>query len=172
MTFEEFVASRLHAVVRYATVVTWDPHLAEDITQDVLVRAQARWTRIGQLDAPEQYVKRMVVNEFLSWRRRLAARVVLLPGESLEELTAQVPDHTVMVDDRDLVRRLIAGLPPKQRAAIALRYYEDLTDEQIGEILGCRTGTVRSYLSRGLAVLRKALPSERTSISRSACEHR
>jgi RNA polymerase sigma-70 factor (sigma-E family) len=164
VTFEEFVATRLGALVRYATVVTWDPHLAEDITQDVLVRAQARWARIRQLDAPEQYVKRMVVNEFLSWRRRRAARMVLLPGESLAELTAHVPDRTDAVGDRDLVRRLIAGLPPKQRAAIALRYYEDLTDEQIGELLGCRAATVRSYLSRGLAALREALPSERASI--------
>jgi RNA polymerase sigma-70 factor (sigma-E family) len=156
LTFEEFVAARLGVLVRYATVVTWDPYLAEDITQDVLVRAQARWGRIGRLDAPEQYVKRMVVNEFLSWRRRKAAQVVLVP--SLEGMTPLVPDGTGAVDDRDLTRRLIAGLPAKQRAAIALRYYEDLTDEQIGDFLGCRTGTVRSLLSRGLATLRAALP--------------
>lgn len=164
VNFEEFVATRLGALVRYATVVTWDAHLAEDITQDVLVRAQARWARIERLDAPEQYVKRMVVNEFLSWRRRRAARLVLLPAESIEEHTGHLGDGTDAVDDRDLARRLIARLPPKQRAAIALRYYEDLTDEQIGELLGCRTGTVRSYLSRGLAALREALPSERASI--------
>jgi RNA polymerase sigma-70 factor (sigma-E family) len=161
VTFEEFVAARLGALIRYATVVTWDPHLAEDITQDVLVRAQARWSRIGGLDAPEQYVKRMVVNEFLSWRRRRAAHLVLLPRETLEGVAPHVPDRTGAVDDRDATRRLIAGLPPKQRAAIALRYYEDLTDEQIAELLGCRTGTVRSYLSRGLAALREALPAER-----------
>jgi RNA polymerase sigma-70 factor (sigma-E family) len=157
VTFEEFVAVRLGALIRYATVVTWDPYLAEDITQDVLVRAQARWSRIGRLDAPEQYVKRMVLNEFLSWRRRRAAHLVFMP--TLEGVTPHEPDRTGAVDDRDLARRLIAGLPPKQRAAIALRYYEDLTDEQIAELLGCRTGTVRSYLSRGLATLRKALPA-------------
>ena len=159
MTFEEFVTARLGALIRYATVVTWDPHLAEDITQDVLVRAQARWGRIGGLDAPEQYVKRMVLNEFLSWRRRRAAQLVYMP--TLEDVTPHESDRTRAVDDRDLTRRLIAGLPPKQRAAIALRYYEDLTDEQIAELLGCRTGTVRSYLSRGLAALRAALPAER-----------
>jgi RNA polymerase sigma factor (sigma-70 family) len=70
------------------------------------------------------------------------------------------PDRTGAVDDRDLTRRLIAGLPAKHRAAISLRYYEDLSDEQIAELLGCRTGTVRSYLSRGLAALREALPAE------------
>jgi RNA polymerase sigma-70 factor (sigma-E family) len=159
VTFEEFVTARLGALIRYATVVTWDPHLAEDITQDVLVRAQARWGRIGRLDAPEQYVKRMVLNEFLSWRRRKAAQLVFMP--TLEDVTPHESDRTRAVDDRDLTRRLIAGLPPKQRAAIALRYYEDLTDEQIAELLGCRTGTVRSYLSRGLAALRAALPADR-----------
>lgn len=161
MTFEEFVTARLGALIRYATVVTWDPHLAEDITQDVLVRAQARWGRIGQLDAPEQYVKRMVLNEFLSWRRRKAAHLVFMP--TLEDVTPHESDRTRAVDDRDLTRRLIAGLPPKQRAAISLRYYEDLTDEQIAELLGCRTGTVRSYLSRGLAALRAALPAQRVN---------
>ncbi len=92
MTFEAFVTVRLGALIRYATVVTWDPHLAEDITQDVLVRAQARWARIGQLDAPEQYVKRMVLNEFLSWRRRKAAHLVFMP--TLEDVTPHEPDRT------------------------------------------------------------------------------
>lgn len=78
MTFEEFVTARLANLVRYATVVTWDPHLAEDITQNVLVRAQARWSRISRLDAPELYLKRVVVNEFLSWRRRRAAQSIPL----------------------------------------------------------------------------------------------
>jgi RNA polymerase sigma-70 factor (sigma-E family) len=161
LTFEEFVTTRLGPLIRYATVVTWDPHLAEDITQDVLVRAQARWSRIGRLDAPEQYVKRMVLNEFLSWRRRKASHLVFVP--TLEDMTPHEPDRTGAVDDRDLTRRLIAGLPPKQRAAIALRYYEDLSDEQIAELLGCRTGTVRSYLSRGLATVRAALLTERVN---------
>jgi RNA polymerase sigma-70 factor (sigma-E family) len=160
VTFEEFVSARLGALIRYATVVTWDPYLAEDITQDVLVRAQARWGRIGRLDAPEQYVKRMVLNEFLSWRRRRAAHLMFVPRETLDGMSPHEPDRTGAVDDRDLTRRLIAGLPAKHRAAISLRYYEDLSDEQIAELLGCRTGTVRSYLSRGLAALREALPAE------------
>ncbi|HYN96453.1 MAG TPA: SigE family RNA polymerase sigma factor [Pilimelia sp.] len=159
MTFEEFVSARLHALVRYATVVTWDPHLAEDITQDVLVRAQARWHRIGGLDAPEQYVKRMVLNEFLSWRRRRAARVVPLSREVLDGFATPVPDGAAAWAERDAVMRLIATLPPRQRAAIALRFYEDLSHEQIAELLGCRTVTVRTHISRALGTLRAALPS-------------
>lgn len=163
MTFEEFVTARLPALVRYATVVTWDPHLAEDITQNVLVRAQARWTRIGRLDAPEQYVKRMLVNEFLSWRRRRAAHSIPLAGESLAGLMPPAADQTARRDDRDAMLRLIATLPPRQRAVIALRFYEDLGVDQISEILGCRTVTVRTHLSRALATLQQALPATLTT---------
>ena len=159
MTFEEFVSARLGTLVRYATVVTWDPHLAEDITQNVLVRAQARWHRIGGLDAPELYLKRMVVNEFLSWRRRRAAQSIPLAGESLAGLLPAVPDPMAQRDDRDAMLRLIATLPPRQRAVIALRFYEDLAFEQIAEILGCRTVTVRTHLARALASLHQALPA-------------
>jgi RNA polymerase sigma-70 factor (sigma-E family) len=159
VTFEEFVAARLGPLIRYATVVTWDPYLAEDITQDVLLRAQARWGRIGGLDAPEQYVKRMILNQFLSWRRRRAARMVTISPEALEMIAPPVPDGASATEDRDLVLRLIATLPPKQRAALALRYYEDMPDDQIAELLGCRPVTVRTQISRALATLRTALPA-------------
>ena len=159
MTFEEFVSARLGALVRYAVVVTWDPHLAEDITQDVLVRAQARWSRIGRLDAPELYVKRMVVNEFLSWRRRRAAHLVPLSSQALDPLLASAPDIIGPRDERDAMLALIATLPPRQRAVIALRFYEDMSVEQIADLIGCRTVTVRTHISRALATLRKALPA-------------
>lgn len=157
MTFEEFVALRLGALLRYATVVTWDPHLAEDITQEVLVRAQQRWGRIAGLDSPEAYVKRMIVNEFLSWRRRRSARPVTL--ESLAEAAGSVPDHSASWSERDAMWCLIATLPAKQRAAVALRFYEDMSYEEIGDVLGCRAVTARSQVSRALLVLREQLPS-------------
>jgi RNA polymerase sigma-70 factor (sigma-E family) len=159
VTFDEFVAYRLAALLRYATVVTCDPHLAEDITQEVLVRARARWGRIGDLEAPERYVKRMVLNEFLSWRRRRAARVVPLARERLEPLAESTLDPAAAWDERDAVLRVVAGLPPRQRAAIVLRFYEDLPDAEIADLIGCRTVTVRSLISRGLATLRTSLPA-------------
>ncbi|BCJ39462.1 RNA polymerase sigma24 factor [Actinoplanes ianthinogenes] len=159
MTFEEFVSARLGNLVRYATVVTWDPHLAEDITQNVLVRAQSRWSRIGRMDAPELYVKRMVVNEFLSWRRRRAAQSIPVSAETLAGFLPAAPDQVAVRDDRDAMLRLIATLPPRQRAVIALRFYEDLAVEQIAEMLGCRTVTVRTHLMRALATLQGALPA-------------
>jgi RNA polymerase sigma-70 factor (sigma-E family) len=159
VTFDEFVTARLSALVRYATVLTWDPHLAEDVVQEVLARAQGRWARIGRLDAPEAYVKRMVLNEFLSWRRRRAARAVPLSGEVLDLLAKPAPDGAAAWDERDAALRLIATLPPKQRAAIALRFYEDMSHEQIAELLGCRAVTARTHISRALATLRAALPT-------------
>jgi RNA polymerase sigma-70 factor (sigma-E family) len=159
VTFEEFVSTRLGNLVRYATVVTWDAHLAEDITQNVLVRAQARWARIGRMDAPELYVKRMVVNEFLSWRRRRAAQSIPVTAETLDGFLPATRDLAADHDERDAMLRLIATLPPRQRAVIALRFYEDLAVEQIAEMLGCRTVTVRTHLARALATLQGALPA-------------
>ena len=75
MGFDEFVADRLDGLLRYATVLTDDPHLAQDIVQDVLLRAQQRWTKI---EAPATYVRRMVTNEYLSWRRRAVRRMISL----------------------------------------------------------------------------------------------
>jgi DNA-directed RNA polymerase specialized sigma24 family protein len=79
MTFEEFVTARLPAVLRFAGVLTGDRGLAEDVVQDVLIRASSRWQAIAQLDRPEAYVRKMVVNEFLSWRRRSWRLVPKLP---------------------------------------------------------------------------------------------
>lgn len=157
MTFDEYVATRLGALVRYATVVTCDPHLAEDITQDVLIKAQARWSRIGGLDAPDPYLKRMVLHEFLSWRRRRAARHVPMGLRSLDRAMGAVADPTAATDQRDALLRVIASLPPKQRAAVALRFYEDLSDDAIADLLGCRAGTVRSHISLALRTMRGVL---------------
>lgn len=151
MTFDEFLGSRLSALLRYATVVTCDPHLAEDVVQDVLIRAQQRWARISNADQPEAYVKRMILNEFLSWRRRRAAKTLLVPAT---ESAAAEPDAAARVVERHALLSQIAALPARQRAVIALRYYEDLPDAEIAALLGCSEATVRSHCSRALAALR------------------
>ena len=83
-------------LLRYATVLTGDPHLAQDIVQESLLRAQQRWTRIATLDAPVAYLKRMVTNEYLSWRRRRAAKDVALCMTTLESVTPPVGDRPVV----------------------------------------------------------------------------
>lgn len=150
-TFEEFAAGRLTPLLRYATALTCDPDLAHDVVQDVLVRTQQRWSRIGVMDAPAAYVKRMITNEYLSWRRRKSVREVA-SGHAVAEVA--LADPATDYDERDAMLARIATLPPKQRAAVVLRYYDNRTDAEIAEELGCRPGTVRSHLSHAMAALR------------------
>lgn len=153
VSFEEFAVARSAALLRYATTLTCDRDLAQDIVQEVLIRLHARWRRVQQLDRPDAYAKRAITNEFLSWRRRRSVRSVrvgAVPEVSL-------PDPAEASAERSEVWARLADLPPRQRAVLALRYYEGLDDAEIAEILGCAPVTVRSYASRGLATLRDRL---------------
>jgi RNA polymerase sigma-70 factor (sigma-E family) len=159
MEFEEFLSARLAALLRYATVLACDPHLAEDIVQEVLARAQPRWARISAADVPEAYVKRMIINELASWRRRRVSRVVPMSLSGLDAIGVPQADPATAVDERDAMIRRIAALPVRQRIVVALRYYEGLSDPEIADQLGCRPATVRSHAARALATLRKTLPA-------------
>ena len=152
VTIEEFVDGRGQALLRFATALTCDPHLAEDIVQEVLLRAQRRWSRIVSAGAPDGYVRRMVVNEYLSLRRRKSFSDVLAGPDTLMGLSPAVHDQDY--GEREEMLGRIRALPRRQRAVLALRYYSGLTDTEIAETLGCRTGTVRSHASRALAALR------------------
>ncbi|WP_237774237.1 SigE family RNA polymerase sigma factor [Actinosynnema sp. ALI-1.44] len=154
MTFEEFAETRTPGLLRYAIVLTCDRHLAEDIVQEVLVRVFRKWKRISALDLPETYVRRMITNEFLSWRRRKASTDVPFSPEAIAELGLAAGDSASRYDERDMLLRDIATLPRKQRAVLVLRYFCDLPDEQIAESLDCGVTTVRSHASRALATLR------------------
>ncbi|MGV9294124.1 MULTISPECIES: SigE family RNA polymerase sigma factor [Amycolatopsis] len=154
--FDDFVAERLDGLLRYATVLADDPHLAQDIVQDVLLRAQQRWSKI---DSPPTYVRRMITNEYLSWRRRAARRVVPSNHSVLDSLGPPTADPSTAYDERDEMLALLATLPRKQRAAVVLRYYENYTDAEIADFLRCGVSTVRSQISRALATLRAGMPS-------------
>ena len=152
MRFEEFAAAGLPAVLRFAGVLTGDRALAEDVVQEVLLRAYARWHRIGPLDRPDLYVRRMVVNEYLSWRRRSWRLVPSGSGADIDQRST--PDHAPGHAERDALLAELAKLPRRQRAVLVLRYYEGLPDADIAAVLGCTPGTVRGYASRALASLR------------------
>jgi RNA polymerase sigma-70 factor (sigma-E family) len=153
--FEEFATSRLSAALRFAGVLTGDRALAEDVVQEVLIRVSKRWEQIGQLDRPELYVRKMIVNEYLSWRRRSWR---LLPNGTATDVDDRVtPDHAALHAERDSLLAELAKLPRRQRAVLVLRYYEGLSDAEIAELLGCTPGTVRGYASRALAALRVEL---------------
>jgi RNA polymerase sigma-70 factor (sigma-E family) len=165
VTFEQFAVARLPSLLRYAVVLTGDRDLAQDVVQEVLARTQVRWKRISEADSPEAYVRRMVLNEFLSWRRSWAARNVHAVGERLVDLDdarGGVRDHAHHIVEADALWARLATLGRKQRAVLVLRYYEQLDDNAIADLIGCTPATVRSQASKALKTLR--LSSEREEL--------
>jgi RNA polymerase sigma-70 factor (sigma-E family) len=150
--FEGFVRQASPALLRYAMVLTLDAHRAEDLAQETFVRIGTAWSRRGWADDPVAYARRTMTNVFLNERRR-ARREVLRPLPDGPDATRSA---TAEVDDRSALRTLLAALPPRQRAAVALRYVLDQSDDDIAAVLGCSPQTVRSQISRGLATLRLA----------------
>jgi RNA polymerase sigma-70 factor (sigma-E family) len=149
--FTDYVGSQRAALMRFATVLCGRTWLAEDLVSDVLGRAFERWDRIGEMDEPNAYVRRMIVNDYLSWRRRLARTA---PHADLDPALPPVGDGVTAHAERDAMIARLAGLPRRQRAAVVLRYYAGLPDAEIAAHLGCRESTVRSQISRALATLR------------------
>jgi RNA polymerase sigma-70 factor (sigma-E family) len=149
LRFEDFAAARLPALLRYAKLLTADDHEAEDLVQDALAKALRRWRRIAGLDEPYAYVRAILTNHFLSQRRR--RRFALVPLDDEHDRPAPSGPEPGAGDD---LWALLRTLPAQQRTVLVLRYYEDLGDEQIAAVLGCRPGTVRGYASRALATLR------------------
>jgi RNA polymerase sigma-70 factor (sigma-E family) len=157
--FDEFAARELPGLLRYAVMLTGDTELAQDLVQDVMVKVLHHWRRVAGADHPHRYVKTMLTREFLSWRRRWTVRhVVLATADQLDRVSTA--DHAASIVDRDDVWRRLAGLRPRHRAVLVLRYYERLTDPEIATMLGCSASAVRAYASRALAVLRLELTAE------------
>lgn len=149
-SFSAFVASRGDALRRFGFVLTGSWHVGEDLVQTALTKTYLRRRFVRSADALEPYVRRTMVTTYLSWRRRKAWS---------EQPTAVVPDAAgadvaAGVDERDLMWSALAGLSRQQRAVLVLRYYEDLSEDEIAATLGCSVGAVKSSAARGLARLR------------------
>ena len=157
MTYEEFVSSRLQSLLRYAVMLTGDPHTAQDLVQETMIRVQLKWRRVVKADQPERYVQRMLTNAYIDVRRGSWLRRVTLQAEPTEPRANGNSDHAERTAARDEMWLLLARLPRRQRAALVLRYYEGLPDGEIAEVLGCAVGTVRAHISRALATLRAHL---------------
>jgi RNA polymerase sigma-70 factor (sigma-E family) len=154
-SFDEFVQARSPGLFRTALLLTGqDRAEAEDLLQLALERAYRHWARICQFGEPERYVRKILANASADRWRRLGRR----PERPLHDAAADpaVPDRAREIDDRDLLLRALAALPPRQRAALVLRYFDDLNEAEIADMLGCSVGTVKSQISRGLARLREA----------------
>jgi RNA polymerase sigma-70 factor (sigma-E family) len=151
--FEVYVAERAPALLRFAYLLTGDRALAEDVVQEGLTKLCTRWDRVVAADAPDAYVRRVVLNEFLRWKRRFASReLVGAVQDRVETGSHDVVDELV---ERDAVWRALLRLPRRQRSVLVLRYYESLPYAEIASLLGCTEGTARSLASRALDVLRQ-----------------
>ncbi|GAB3428038.1 SigE family RNA polymerase sigma factor [Flindersiella endophytica] len=149
--FRQFVETRWQALVRTAYLLVGDHGHAEDLVQVALVRTHRNWHRIDRVDAPEVYVRKVLVNLASSHWRRLWRRLEH-PSDRLPDQTA--PDATGVTDQRAELWSALRALPPRMRAVLVLRYFEDLSEAQTAELLGCSLGSVKSQASRGLARLR------------------
>lgn len=148
-SFQEYVASRGHALARMAYLLSGSRTDADDLVQAALAKAYARWPHISTLDSPDAYVRRILANQHVSWwRSRRRERLTDRPPE------IAVTDATAARATADLLREGVRSLPPRQRAAVVFRYYEDLDDAAIADALGCSVATVRSQISRALGSLR------------------
>lgn len=151
--FEEFIAARGPRLLRVAWLLTGDAYLAEDLLQTVLAKAWPKWSRIADAN-PEAYLRKALVNTYSSWwRRRWRGEV---PCGELPEVAATADDFAAVDLERSLAT-LVRMLPPRQRAVVVLRYFEDLSVEETAEVLGCQPGTVKSQSAKALRVLRTLL---------------
>jgi RNA polymerase sigma-70 factor (sigma-E family) len=153
--FGEFAQARTPALIRVAYLLTGDQHTAEDLVQSALAKTFARWHAVRHED-PEGYVRVAMYREQVGWWRRWRRRRVTPPTWAMPE---RGPDPTDYVGLRVAMRAALLDLPVAQRTVVVLRYYEDLTETQVAEVLGCSVGTVRSRTHRAISRLRETLPA-------------
>jgi RNA polymerase sigma-70 factor (sigma-E family) len=145
------------AAVRLAYLLTGERAVAEDLVQDAFVKLAGRLVHLRDRDAFYAYLSRTIVNLAHSHhRRRRIERAYLKRVQHAVPRETQGDDPAVREDLWEAMKRL----SDRQRAAIVLRYYEDMSEQRVAEILNCRPGTVKSLLSRGLQILRKGFPDE------------
>jgi RNA polymerase sigma-70 factor (sigma-E family) len=151
--FAEFFDGLWPKLFRTALAITGDRGSAEDALQTAFAKAYASWHRVSTADHPEAYVRRMVVNEIIGSRRHGWARRER-PRETVEPV-GSAPSPETGVVERATLWAAVQKLPLRQRAVVVLRYYEDLPEAEIAEVLGCSRGTVKSQASAALANLRR-----------------
>ena len=146
-----FGRARYGPLLRTAYLLCGDHGKAEDLVQTTLAKTVVAWPRLQRSEGIDHYVQRVLVNTFVTSRRRRSWWEQPL-GRLVE---SQARDEYLGVEQRDLFRRALARLPVRQRAAVVLSFYEDLSEQDTAHALGCSVGTVKSLSSRGLQTLRK-----------------
>lgn len=159
--FREFVLARSHALLRTAWMLTGDTQTAEDLLQTALARTWPHWGRVEQ-GHPDAYVRTVMVRTNASWRARLWNREkpaidLVAEAEATRAGEGSVPDRDGQVDDRLVLLAALAQLPLRQRQAVVLRYFDDLSVDAVADIMGSSAGTVKSQTAKGLAKLRAVI---------------
>jgi RNA polymerase sigma-70 factor (sigma-E family) len=162
--YREFVSVRRRGLLRTAYLLTGDWHAAEDLVQETLTKLYLSWRRVRSREDAPSYARRIMLNAYVDSTRRPWRR---------EHAVAVVPDRVGGGDPADAadpgtrtrLMSALAGVPPRQRAVLVLRFWEDLSVEQVAELLDCSTGNVKSQTARGLERLREVIgPAQLASI--------
>lgn len=153
--YAEFVRSRSTALLRTAYLLTGDHGHAEDLVQTALAKVYVSWDRIRDSRAVEAYVRRTLVTTAVSWRRRRSWSRERPSSDHIPD--RGISDRTDELDERARVWSCVQNLPARQRAVIVLRYYEDLTEAETADQMGCAVGTVKAQAHRALARMRAVL---------------
>ncbi len=151
--FADFVHASWPGLYRTAHLLLGDHGLAEDLTQTALAKTYVAWARVRERQAAYAYARTTLVNTATSWFRRRSWRNELPHEDVGRDLTGRTPDPS----DRPAVLDALAALPPRQRAVVVLRFYDDLSVAQTADALGCAPGTVKSQTSAALARLRELI---------------
>jgi RNA polymerase sigma-70 factor (sigma-E family) len=147
--FTRFVSAEQAGLLRLATLLSGDPGQAEDLVQTALMKCCRHWGRITRSGTPSAYVRRVVVTTHTSWRRRLSTT-----EQVMDSLPDQADPHDLPDPGDEELKQALRALPPRMRTAVVLRYYEDLTEAQAADLMGCSASTVNTQTARGLARLR------------------
>jgi RNA polymerase sigma-70 factor (sigma-E family) len=150
---EDLYVRHMSGAVRLASLITGDADMAQDIAHDAFLRSVGRFRHLRQPEAFEAYLRRAVVNACTSHFRRRTIEAAYLRSQA-RAAPVDEPNH----GRRDELRTALSALPARQRAAVVLRYYADLSEQQAGEALGCSTAAVRSMVARAMETLRERIP--------------
>ncbi|WP_328837175.1 SigE family RNA polymerase sigma factor [Streptomyces europaeiscabiei] len=153
--FQSFVIGCWPRLLRTAFLLSGEQHAAEDLVQSALEQAYVAWRRVCSADEPEAYVRRVLINAHARRHRRRLKEFLSAKDDS--DVARDLPDTgdpIARADNRSALLKALAQLPPRQRQAVVLRYWEDLTETQTAEAMGCSVGAVKSNTAKGIAKLR------------------
>lgn len=151
--FTAFVRANTPALTRTAYLLAGDVDAAEDLLQSAFAATYVHWGRLRHLDDAALYVRRQLTSTMTSWRRRRSSTEVLMAAPAVDGATDDVAER----EQRDELVRALRRLSTRQRAVIVLRFYDDLTEAQVADVLGCSVGSVKTHAHRGLERLRELL---------------